>query len=96
MTDNEKLIREALHAYHDVDDRGQGWHWSEESLASMRAAFEVFQAARGDLWEFAYEADGYWDGDEFVVEEYRHVGDTAAHAVARRRKAGGWESMPAS
>lgn len=41
-------------------------------------------------WEYAYEVDGYWDDDKFVVEEYRHVGDTSPHALARRRKAGPW------
>lgn len=45
MNNNEKLIKEALHAYHGVEDRGQSWAWSAESVESMRAALAVFAKA---------------------------------------------------
>lgn len=44
-------------------------------------------------WEYGHEVDGYWEGDEFVVEDYWHVSNTSNHALARRRKAGSWEPL---
>lgn len=41
----EELIKEALHAYHGVENRGQRWEWSPESITSMRAALAVFEQA---------------------------------------------------
>lgn len=72
MTSREELIKEALHAYHDVEDRGQSWEWSQESLDGMFSAFAVFE--RGCLMveddipmEILRIANEVWPkgGDEF-------------------------------
>lgn len=57
---------------------------------AMRAALRAAGGVEEPEWEYAYEVDGHWDDGKFVVEEYRHVGDTSPHALARRRKAGPW------
>lgn len=80
-----------------------GWN-ADEVARNPRAAADVIERLRTRLldefrlseepeWEYAYEVDGYWDEDVFVIEDYRDVGDTSVHALARRRKAGPWEPV---
>lgn len=97
MTPDEKIT--AL--LHDVAGYWDGYHSTHHEFCYRVHAGCLAHRIRKLMtepgeWEYAREADGYWNDDDtvFTAEDYYDVGDEPVGALARRRKAGPWEPVP--